>query len=165
MKQVARPVAHAHKTTNNMTTEFDQLPEEIMDEIRKVYSATLIDHAMNPRNVGEIENADGHAQTTGPCGDQMEMWIRIINETIQEATFWTSGCATTIAAGSIAADIATGMTIPEALRINPAQVIEALDGLPEENKDCALMAAETIKSAVRDYLSLKREPWKKGYRR
>lgn len=134
-----------------------------MDEVRKVYSATLIDHAMNPRNVGEISNADGHAQTTGPCGDLMEMWVRVRNENILEARFWTSGCATTIAAGSIAAEMATGMTVPDALRINPAQIIEGLDGLPEENKDCALMAAKTIRSAIKDYLDLKKDPWKKGY--
>ncbi|MFC2027794.1 iron-sulfur cluster assembly scaffold protein [Chloroflexota bacterium] len=147
-----------------MTTESDQIPEEIMAEIREKYSDTLIDHAMNPRNMGEIPNADGHAAITGPCGDLMEMWVLISNDKILEARFWTSGCATTIAAGSIAAETATGMSIPDALRLSPGQIIKALDGLPEENKDCALMAADTIKGAVKDYLTLKRDPWKKGYR-
>ena len=146
-----------------MTTEPDQLPDEIMAEIRENYSDTLIDHAMNPRNVGEIPDADGHAAITGPCGDLMEMWVRVKNDKIIEARFWTSGCATTIAAGSIAAETATGMSIPDALRLSPGQIIKALDGLPEENKNCALMAADTMKGAVKDYLALKRDPWKKRY--
>ena len=157
--------ADALNNAQAMTTESDPIPDEIMAEIREKYSDILIDHAMNPRNVGEIPDADGHAAITGSCGDLMEMWIRINNDKILEARFWTSGCATTIAAGSIAAEIAIGMSISDALRISSGQIVKALDGLPEENRDCALMAADTIKGAVKDYLTLKRDPWKKGYSR
>ena len=143
----------------------DQVTEDVLDDVRQIYSDDVVDHAMNPRNVGEMDSADGFAATAGPCGDLMEMWVRIRNGKIHEARFWTSGCATTIAAGSITAEMAKGMTLAEVQRINPGKILKALGGLPEENKECAIMAATTIKGAVKDYLDLQREPWKKAYKK
>ncbi len=120
---------------------------------------------MNPRNVGEMENADGFAAMTGPCGDLMEMWVRVHDGKVIEARFWTSGCASTIAAGSITAEMVTGMALADVQRINPGKILKVLGGLPEENKECAVMAASTAKGAVRDYLDLQREPWKKAYKK
>ena len=147
------------------TSKFDPHSEEILAEVRKVYSEEVVDHAMNPRNVGEMDNPDGFASTFGPCGDVMEMWIRVRSNVIEEARFWTSGCASTIAAGSITAEMATGMSLPEVQRMNAEKILIALGGLPEENKECAIMAAKTLKGAVKDYLDLQREPWKKAYNR
>ncbi len=141
-----------------------QFSKDVIDDLKKVFSDIVIDHAMNPRNVGEMANPDGFAETTGPCGDLMEMWIRVRNNKIHEARFWTSGCASTIAAGSITAEMATGMSLAEVQRINPGTVLDALGGLSEENQECAIMAVSTIKSAIKDYLDLQREPWKKAYK-
>ncbi len=141
------------------------IPDDILGDVRHVYSDTVIDHAMNPRNVGEMDNADGSASMTGPCGDVMEMWIRVCSGQVTEARFWTSGCATTIAAGSVTAEMSTGMTLAEIQRINPGKILDTLGGLPEESQECAVMAASTIKSAVMNYLDLQREPWKKAFRK
>jgi len=148
-----------------MTTAWDKFQELVRDEMRKVYSETAIDHAMNPRNVGNMDTADGYASVTGPCGDTMEIWLKVRNDIVAEAIFMTNGCGTTIAAGSMITELAKGKSVSQALRIGQKDVLFALDGLPEESKHCALLAANTLKAAVKDYLTLKKEPWKKTYRK
>ena len=84
-----------------MATDFDELEEDIMADMRRVYTETEIDHAMKPRNVGSTPNADGFASITGPCGDTMEIWLRVKNGVVADATFWTDGCGSSIACGSL----------------------------------------------------------------
>ena len=146
-----------------MTSAWEKFEELIKAEMRKVYSETTIDHAMNPRNVGDMEDADGFARVTGPCGDTMAIWLRVKNGTIAEANFLTDGCGTSIASGSMATEMAKGKAVPQAQRISQQGVLSALGGLPEESKHCALLAANTLKAALRDYLAMKKEPWKKTY--
>jgi len=146
-------------------SSWDKYEELIKAEMKKVYSETVVEHSVNPQNVGEIEDADGFANITGPCGDTMEMWLKVSNDIIKEATFMTDGCSTTIAAGSMVAELAKGKSIGQALNIGQQDVLNALDGLPEESKHCALLAANTLKEAIKDYLSFKKEPWKKVYKR
>ena len=148
-----------------MTSEFNELQELISAEMRKFYSQTTIDHAMNPRNLGDTEDADGFARVTGSCGDALEIGLRVRNGTIAQATFMTGGCGTSIAAGSMVTELAKGRTIPEARRISQQDVLDALGGLPEESEHCALLAANTLKEAIRDYLAMKKEPWKRAYRK
>ena len=148
-----------------MTSAWEQFEELIKEEMRKVYSDTAIDHAMNPRNVGDIVDADGFARVTGPCGDSMEIWIKVSNGTVINATFMTDGCGTTIASGSMVTEMAKGKSIIEARKISQQDVLGALGGLPEESQHCALLAANTFKAAIRDYLSVKKEPWKRTYRK
>ncbi|MFC1870081.1 iron-sulfur cluster assembly scaffold protein [Chloroflexota bacterium] len=147
-----------------MATAWDKFQELIKDEMRKVYSETAIDHAMNPRSVGNMDAADGYASVTGPCGDTMDIWLRVKGDTIVEATFMTDGCGTTIAAGSMVTEMVKGKSVNQALRIGQENVLAALDGLPEESKHCALLAANTLKAAVKDYLAFKKEPWKRAYK-
>ena len=147
-----------------MSSEFDELQEYIMADMRSTYTETVIDHAMNPRNVGRIQDADGFASVTGPCGDTMEIWLRVRNGLIKDAAFWTDGCGTTIAAGSIVTELAKGKAVPEALRITQEAVLDALGGMPAESTHCALLAANTLREAVRDYLTCQKEPWKRAYR-
>ena len=147
-----------------MVTAWDKFQELVRDEMRKVYSETVIDHAMNPRNVGNMDAADGYTSVTGPCGDTMDIWLNVKDDTIVKATFMTDGCGTTIAAGSMITELAKGESVSQALRIGQEDVLCALDGLPEESKHCALLAANTLKAAVKDYLALKKEPWKRTYR-
>jgi len=148
-----------------MTSSWEQFEELIKAEMRKVYSETAIDHSMNPRNVGDMEDADGFAKVTGPCGDTMEIWLRVKNGTIASASFLTDGCGTSIASGSMVTEIAKGKSVGELRKISQQDVLNALGGLPEESEHCALLAANTLKEAVRDYLVMKKEPWKKAYRK
>ncbi len=148
-----------------MTTSWDKFQELVRAEMRKVYSETVIDHSLDPRNVGDIENADGFAKVTGPCGDTMQMWLKVKNGTISDASFLTDGCGTTIAAGSMVTEMAKGKSVSQAQKISQQDVLSALGGLPEESEHCALLAADTLKTAVRDYLAMKREPWKRAYKR
>ena len=148
-----------------MTSSWEQFEELIKAEMRKVYSETAIEHSMNPRNVGDIEDADGFAKVTGFCGDTMEIWLKVKNGAIANATFLTDGCGTSIASGSMITELARGKSINEARRISQQDVLSALGGLPKESEHCALLAADTLKEAIRDYLVMKKEPWKKTYRK
>jgi len=148
-----------------MATAWDKFQELAREEMRQAYSETVIDHAMNPRNVGNMDTADGYASVTGPCGDTIDIWLNVKDDTIVKATFMTDGCGTTIAAGSMITELAKGERVSQALRIGQEDVLFALDGLPEESKHCALLVANTLKAAVKDYLTLKKEPWKRTYRK
>lgn len=148
-----------------MSSELDKVLEEIQEELWSDYTETIIDHAQHPRNVGSIPNADGFASVTGPCADTMEIWLRVIGDKIKEAKFWTDGCGTTIAAGSMVTEMATGKGLAEASKINQKDVLIALGGLPEESVHCALLAANTLKGAIKDYLAYKNEPWRRAYRK
>jgi len=146
-----------------MASEFDELQELIIADARKVYSETTIDHAMNPRNVGDMEDADGFARVTGPCGDTMEIWLEVKDGTIANAAFMTDGCGTGIASGSIVTEMAEGKIISEAQKIGQQDVLNALGGLPKESEHCATLAADTLNEAIRRYLAMKKEPWKRAY--
>jgi len=148
-----------------MTSAYEEIEELVRAEMRKVYSEITIEHAMNPRNLGRIEDADGFGKVTGPCGDMMEIWLKVRNGVVTEATFLTDGCGTTIASGSMITELAKGKSIPEAQRIRQQDVLDALGGLPEESVHCALLAANTMKAAVKDHFTLRGEPWKKAYRK
>jgi len=148
-----------------MTSSWEQFEELVKAEMRKIYSEAAIDHAMNPRNVGDMEDADGFARVTGPCGDTMEIWLKVKNGTIANATFMTDGCGTSIASGSIVTELAKGKSVSEAQRISQQDVLNALGGLPEESEHCALLAANTLREAIKDYLAMTKEPWKRAYRK
>jgi len=148
-----------------MTSEFDELQELIIADARKIYSETVINHFMNPRNLGDMDDADGFAKVTGPCGDTMELWLKVKNGTIAHATFMTDGCGTSIASGSMVTEIAKGKSVSEARKISQQDVLSALGGLPEESEHCALLAANTLKEAMRDYIAMKKEPWERAYRK
>ena len=148
-----------------MTSDWEAFQELVKAEMRKVYSETAIEHAMNPRNMGNMDNTDGFARTTGPCGDTMEIWLKVRNNIITEATFMTDGCGTSIASGSMVTEIARGKSVGEVRKISQQDILNALGGLPEESEHCALLAANTLKAAIKDYLAFKNEPWKRAYKR
>jgi len=148
-----------------MASEFDELEEYVMADMRRTYTDTVIDHAMNPRNVGSMPNADGFASVTGPCGDTMEIWLRVKEGRVVNATFWTDGCGTSIAAGSMVTELAKGIGAVEAMRITQDDILKALGGLPEGSLHCALLAASTLREAIQDYLAYRKEQWKRAYRR
>lgn len=148
-----------------MTPDFSELEESIIADMRKDYTEKVIDHFLNPRNVGEIQNADGFGRVTGSCGDTMEIWLKIKNGIVAEATFLTDGCGTTIASGSMVTELVKGKIISQALKINQQDVLNAVGGLPEDSTHCALLAVNTLREALKDYLDFKKEPWKRAYQR
>jgi nitrogen fixation NifU-like protein len=147
-----------------MSDNLDEFEELLLGEERRNYSAKAIDHTMNPRNLGVMENADVYAAITGPCGDTMEIWLKIGDNVITRAGFMTDGCRTSIASGSMVTELATGKNIREAMAISQQDILDALEGLPKESEHCALLASNTLKAAVREYIDIKKEPWKKAYR-
>ena len=148
-----------------MADEFDELEKEIMETMRKIYSETVIDHAMNPRNAGKIPNPDGFGSTTSACGETMEIRFKAKDGKITDAAFWTNGCSTTVACGSVASELIKGEDVAQALATSQNDILEALGGLPEGNQHCALLAANAVKAAVLDYIAIRKEPWKKAYRK
>jgi nitrogen fixation NifU-like protein len=144
---------------------FRELEQSIMEDMQSVYSEKTIDHFLNPRNLGEMPTPDGFSKVTGPCGDTMEIYLKLRNDKVINASFWTDGCGPSIASGSMITEMAKKMNISEAQRISQHDVLAALDGLPEESEHCALLAANTLKEAVKDYLAFRKEPWKRAYHR
>lgn len=117
-----------------------------------MYSEKVMEYFSNPRNMGEIENADGIGQVGNPkCGDIMKMYLRIENNVIIDAKFKTFGCGAAIATSSIATEMIIGKTIDEALKVTNKAVAEALDGLPPAKMHCSNLAQEAIEAAINDY--------------
>lgn len=116
------------------------------------YSEKVMDHFMNPRNVGEIEDASGVGQVGNPkCGDIMKVYLKIEDNIVQDAKFKTFGCGAAVATSSIATELIIGKTIEEALKITNKSVMEALDGLPPVKVHCSCLAEEALQAALWDY--------------
>ena len=121
-----------------------------------VYSEKVMDHFANPRNVGEIENADGIGEVgNSKCGDIMKMYIKVDDDTISDVKFKTFGCGAAIATSSMATELIKGKKIDDALKLTNKAVMEALDGLPDYKMHCSVLAQEAIESALQDYESRK----------
>ena len=117
-----------------------------------LYSEKVMDHFRNPRNVGEIENADGIGEVgNAKCGDIMKIYLKIDNDIIVDAKFQTFGCGSAIASSSMATELIKGKPLSDALALTNKAVVEALDGLPSHKIHCSVLAEEAIKKAVQDY--------------
>jgi len=143
---------------------FKELEQTVMEDMKQIYSEKTIDRFLNPRNLGEILGHDGSGRITGPCGDTMQIHLKVKDGKVTNASFWTDGCGPSIASGSMATELAKGKSVPEAQRITQQDILDALGGLPEESRHCALLAANTLKEAIKDYLTSKNESWKRAYR-
>lgn len=122
------------------------------------YSEKVMDHFANPRNVGEIENADGIGKVgNAVCGDIMNLYLRVENNVITDAKFKTFGCGAAIATSSMVTELVKGKTIDEALAITNRAVAEALGGLPPIKMHCSVLAEEALQSAIDDYLKNQRD--------
>ncbi len=122
-----------------------------------MYSEKVMDHFANPRNVGEIENADAIGEVgNATCGDIMKMYLKINeNEVIEDVKFKTFGCGAAIATSSMATELIKGKTVEEALKLTNKAVIEALDGLPPQKIHCSVLAEEAVKDAIANYYDKK----------
>jgi nitrogen fixation NifU-like protein len=116
------------------------------------YSAKVMDHFMNPRNVGEIEEASGVGEVGNPaCGDMMRLYLKVEGGKVVDAKFRTFGCGAAIASSSMLTEMIKGKTIQEAEEITNQHVADALDGLPAVKIHCSVMAEEAVKAALEDY--------------
>jgi nitrogen fixation NifU-like protein len=129
----------------------DEIQQMILDDAREVFSETVLDHAMNPRNVGIMQDSDCFGSFTGSCGDSMQVWLKVKDDVISGISFMTDGCGTSIASGSMMTEMAKGKSIADAQSISPGDILVALEGLPEESEHCALLSATTLKAAITDY--------------
>ncbi|RJQ25822.1 MAG: Fe-S cluster assembly scaffold protein NifU [Peptococcaceae bacterium] len=117
-----------------------------------MYSEKVMDHFSNPRNVGEIPDADGIGEVGNPtCGDIMKLFIKVKDGVIDDIKFKTFGCGAAIATSSMVTELVKGKTIDEALQISNKTVAEALDGLPPKKMHCSNLAADALHKAIEDY--------------
>ena len=117
-----------------------------------LYSEKVMDHFLNPRNVGVLEDADGVGEVgNAKCGDIMKIYLKIDNDVISDVKFETFGCGSAIASSSMATEMIKGKPVSEALQLTNKAVAEALDGLPAHKLHCSVLAEEAIKSALKDY--------------
>ena len=117
-----------------------------------MYSDKVMDHFTNPRNVGEIEGADGVGEVgNAKCGDIMKIYLKVEDNVIQDVKFKTYGCGSAIASSSMATEMIKGKTVEEALNLTNKAVAEALDGLPPVKMHCSVLAEQAIKKALQDY--------------
>ena len=122
------------------------------------YSAKVMEHFQNPRNVGEIENPDGVGEIGNPvCGDIMKLYIRVKDDRVVDAKFKTFGCGAAIATSSMITELVKNKTLEEAEKISRQSVAEALDGLPANKMHCSNLAADALHKAIEDYKNRKKK--------
>ncbi len=138
-----------------MKEEFDDLINEleaaIQKEEKQLYSERTLEEAYNPKNVGVLEDPDGCGRITGPCGDTIQIHLKVEGGKIVDCKFITDGCGPSTASGSAVTEMAKGKTIEDALMIDAKAVLAVLDGLPEESIHCPVLAVNTLRAAIEDY--------------
>jgi len=135
-------------TATDYDRMLDELQREIAEREEELYSDVVLREARSPQNMGTIPDADLHGIVHGWCGDTMEIFVRLNNGMIEEATFVTDGCGATLACGSMLTQMVTGMRLEEAEWVLPEDLVKALDGLPEESMHCAGLAVSTLQNAL-----------------
>ncbi len=125
-----------------------------------MYTEKVLDHFSNPRNMGEMQDANGVGMVgNAKCGDIMQMFLKVNDEgIIEDVTFKTFGCGAAIATSSMATELVKGKTVEEALKLSNSAVVEALEGLPPQKIHCSVLAEEAIKAALEDYYTRKGLP-------
>jgi nitrogen fixation NifU-like protein len=119
-----------------------------------VYNEVVMDHFMNPRNVGEIENPDGVGEEGNPvCGDMMTFYIKVKDNRLEDVKFKTFGCGAAIAVSSMVSEMAKGMTLEDAMKLTPAAVADKLEGLPKNKLHCSNLGAQALHEAIKNYWS------------
>ena len=136
-----------------MVDSFDEIAKSLQETVLAGYSQKLKNELFEAKNVGRIENPDSHVRITGVCGDTIEMSLRVRDARIHDVKFTTDGCGFTVACANYVARTATGITIEEALRIDPDNVDRYFEGLPQENKHCAKLAVMTLRALLEQYRS------------
>ncbi len=145
-----------------MSVDIDELAKrletQVLEDAKEVFSETVIEYAYNPRNMGELSDADGVGKITGTCGDTVQIQICVEDGRIAESRFITDGCGTSIACGSMLTESVKDKTIEEALAITSDDLLRSLGGLPEENVHCTVLAVDTLHAAIDDYARILEQP-------
>jgi len=135
--------------------DLDVLVGEIEGKIQKdeseIYTERTREEAYNPKNVGELKEPSAVGRIRGPCGDTIQIHLRIEGDTISDTKFMTDGCGPSIACGSVISELGKGKTIEEAEKLTPEDILAVLGGLPEDNLHCPVLAINTLKAALEDY--------------
>ncbi len=135
--------------------EFDDLIQEIEGEIQKdeseIYTEKTLEEAHNPKNVGELKEPSAVGKITGPCGDTVQIHLRIEGDTVSDTKFMTDGCGPSIACGSVVTELVKAKTVEEAEKLNAEDILAVLGDLPEDNLHCPVLAINTLKAALEDY--------------
>jgi nitrogen fixation NifU-like protein len=134
----------------------EEIQKRLDEQAKTIYSPTAIEHAHHPRNWGRMDRADAYKTWQGPCGDIMEIYLRLdkagtAGAVIREIGFWTDGCGPSVACGSILTTMVQAKTLSQARSVEPRDLLIALGGLPEENTHCAFLAVHTLQEAILDW--------------
>jgi nitrogen fixation NifU-like protein len=128
-----------------------ELELEIARRTAKRFSTKALRAALFPQHLGTMDQPDGYARAHGECGDLITFYLRIEDGRVLEVTFTTDGCDATIASGETLAAMATGLSLEEAVRITPVELLKALDGIPPNHAHCAALAVKTLREALASY--------------
>ena len=155
--EIAEGHGHFGEQMGGMMDDFvKDLQKQIYEETKAVYGEIFFQRWLNPFHMGSIRDADGYGRVKGPCGDIMEIFLKFEEVHAGDASYQTDGCGSSIACGSILSEMVTNMTVVEAQTITQSDLIEYCQGLPDEDKHCALLAVSTLQQAINDYeISLK----------
>ncbi|MDZ7698749.1 MAG: iron-sulfur cluster assembly scaffold protein [Deltaproteobacteria bacterium] len=143
--------------SDNLDDFVNNLQEQIYEETRATYGTAAFDRWLNPMYGGIMEDPDGFARVTGPCNDTMEMYLKFEGDRVKAASFQTDGCGSSAVCGSFAAEMAHEKTPDELVEVSGEAILEKLGGLPEEERHCAFLAAETLQEALHDYMVKQRD--------
>ena len=140
-----------------MAKNIDHLAKSLQEAVLADYSQKLKDELFNAKLIGKVKNPDSHVRITGVCGDTIEMSLSIRDRKIQDIKFTTDGCGFTVVCANYVARTAMGKSIDEALGIEPNEVDQYFEGLPDENKHCAKLAVMTLRALLEEYRRIKRD--------
>ena len=130
-----------------------ELERGILKGVKETYTERTLEEAYNPKNVGEIEGANGIGRVTGSCGDTMQIHLKVQGDRIIDCRFLTDGCGSSAACGSMITEMVKGKSLDEASRVDGKNVLSILGGLPKESEHCSYLAANTLKAAINNYRS------------
>jgi nitrogen fixation NifU-like protein len=129
-----------------------QLQADIYADAEKTYGPVVFERWRRPLYMGSLDRPDGYGRVTGSCGDTMQIFLKFENDRVQQASFITDGCGTSTVCGSFAAELSLAKTPDDIVEITGDTILKILGDLPEEERHCAFLAAETLQAAVADYL-------------
>jgi nitrogen fixation NifU-like protein len=138
--------------TDSLDDFIQEIQHQIHEETREAYGQVAYERWLRPQYTGVMDHPDGYGHVAGSCGDRIEIFLRFEEDKVKEATFRTDGCGSSLVCGSFAAELALGKTPDEVAEISGDTILETLGGLPEEDRHCAFLAADTLQAALDDYM-------------
>ena len=142
--------------TDSLDDFIQEIQHQINEETKEAYGQAAFERWLRPQYMGAMDNPDGYGHVAGSCGDTIEIFLRFEEDKVKGATFRTDGCGSSQVCGSFAAELALGKKPDELAEISGETILEALGGLPEEDRHCALLAAGTLQDALDDYMKKQR---------